>query len=429
MVFDTSSLAYTCLKGCMYMLHKSMLHFPVIIKNTMSDGYGVQLRIKKYVKGGAWLDAAVEAVKLAARVKKAVKVTDAAEAESVIAASSAHPFLTEGAFALLKSRQADREQLNPLQLQQLWEYTMAVMKYKVAPSSVDAEFVEGYIGAYISSSSVRNMNNKFRQLSRFGRAHEDSAAQLQLFYDAEKSAISLSVNSDMSKALGEVHRFWPPAIAACNLLDMLDAEWRRKVDVALQGDGDGDGDSVISFTSKEGAMALLGWVDKMRDDDEYAKLLKVLGIKPRTEQPARTRGKLLESLRSLDGSIGVAADAPGADGGVDAEGDADAPGDYAEAPGDDVEAPRDEAGPSSATTTPPRKKATKAVAERQSTPRGKVLTASKLVKGVLEAAFGISCDLNDGVAVLDITAFTNMRTRRATLFNTSLFIDDVSDEL
>ena len=38
LVFDTGSLTYTCLKGCMYMLHKSMLHFPVIIKNTLSDG-------------------------------------------------------------------------------------------------------------------------------------------------------------------------------------------------------------------------------------------------------------------------------------------------------------------------------------------------------------------------------------------------------
>ena len=48
---------------------------------------------------------------------------------------------------------------------------------------------------------------------------------------------------------------------------------------------------------------------------------------------------------------------------------------------------------------------------------------------MLEAAFGIKCNLEDGVGVLDITKFTNMRMRRASMFSTYLFIHDVADEL
>ena len=347
LVFDTGSLAYTCLKGCMYMLHKSMLHYPVIIKNTLVDGYGIQLRIKTYSKDDDWLDVPSEIFKLAVRIKDAVKITEAVLANDVVKAARAHPFLNADTFAALKTRQADRQQLDKLEMQQLWEYSMAVMKYRVRP---DAEFIDAYVGAYISSQNVRGMNDLFRQLSRFGRAQEDIAKTLQRCYDDERRAINCSANSDMNKALGEVHTFWPPAIAVCNLLDVLDTEWRGKVDAALDGDDDA---LPIKFSSNAAATALLGWVERMTDD-EYSKLLEVLDIKPRKEQPSRTRGQLLACLRGLG----------------DGDGDAEAPGGSTSAPpvvDDAVTPPKATRGRKAAPKTP------------RSTPRGKVLTGSKLV--------------------------------------------------
>ena len=199
LVFDTGSLAYTCLKGCMYMLHKSMLHYPVIIKNTLVDGYGIQLRIKTYSKDDDWLDVPSEIFKLAVRIKDAVKITEAVLANDVVKAARAHPFLNADTFAALKTRQADRQQLDKLEMQQLWEYSMAVMKYRVRP---DAEFIDAYVGAYISShrcvclmhpvpfrdiysqqcfSQGKNSNTLKRLQSRVIRDLQDSKDELIVF--------------------------------------------------------------------------------------------------------------------------------------------------------------------------------------------------------------------------------------------------------
>lgn len=137
---------------------------------------------------------------------------------------------------------------------------------------------------------------------------------------------------------------------------MMAPDWRGKVSATLVSEDDGN--ETIQCTSKAAALALFKWASDM-DDDKYSNLLKTLGIKPRTDQPTRTRGKLLECLRSLDED--------------EDEG------------GDDADVGTKEASPP-LTVTPKGRKGKTATAssaaspsKRTSTPRGKVLTSSKLV--------------------------------------------------
>ena len=420
LVFNTSSLAYTCLKGSMYMLHKSMSHFPLIIKNTLSDGYGVQLRIKRFDGNG---QDGKEVEEMAKGFKRKVKESDAAMAQEAIEAARAHPMLTSTQYGALKARQAcqaEKDHLSRLEMQQQWEYYMAIILYELRPSKVDAEFLAEYVGAYCSASSEKSMMEQFRKLSRFGHAHTSTPAQLQKYYDAPKEAMNLSDNADITKALGKVHDFWPPTIAVCELLDMVAPDWRSKVSDELGRNNDDS--EPIRFTSKAGALGLLKWASNM-NDDKYAKMLSTLGIKPRKDHPTRTRGLLLKYLHALDDE-GEEAVAPGVCSDERVPQGTPRKGRKAKAP----------AAAASASSTPPATAAAAvggvaASSAASFTPRGKVRSSSTFFKSLIESAFGIKCIVGDGVISLDVEAFTYMRKRRSAPFSTYMFDDTAEDDL
>lgn len=272
------------------------------------------------------------------------------------------PLLTSSGYAALEARREAKQGLSQLEMQQVWEYDMAINLYGLRRTEVDAMFLAEYVGADGSES----MREQLRRLSRFGYAHTHTAAQLRL---CQESA------DYVAEAFGDAHAFWLPAVAVGELLDRVAPDWRGKVSDALGRAGGGGGGAAIRFSSKAAALALLRWASGM-DDERYAQLLKMLGIKPRPEQPSRKRMRLIESLRELD-----------------EEGEEAASSEAACA-----------SSPDGGGCT--------------STPRGKVKTSSALVNALIEAAFGVKCIVGDGVISLDVDAFTYMCKRRERPYGT-----------
>ena len=277
------------------------------------------------------------------------------KATDPLAAVDAQPLLTSAEYAALEARKEARQGLSQQEKQRMWEYDMAINLYRLRRTEVGPAFLAEYVGADGSES----MREQLSRLSRFGYAQARTAAQLRLSAD------------DVAEAFGDAHAFWLPAVAVGELLDMVAPDWRGKVSDAL-----GRGGMAVRFSSKAAALALLRWARDM-DDERYARLLKVLGIKPRPEQPARKRRRLIESLCELD------------------------------EPGEEGSSGENERASSPDGST----------GGRTSTPRGKVKSSSALIRSLIESAFGIKCIVDDGSISLDVEVFTYVCKRRQAPFS------------
>ena len=283
--FDTTSLAYECLRGYIHMRHKSMAHYTDIMCDVMRR-YNVPLVVEEFhmESGGVPWDAATSHTKLSA---KEVKEMEKALADSVrYPAEASKDVLSDRQAMALKLATSYGKTGTAEQKQQLHVYAMVTERYGI-PASVTCgeEFYEEYIGTFVLSESD-NMVKQFYALQRFHRSAHLTVAELHSEYIRKQIRLDNRAGSSIALHNSRQHQFYQPAMTVSRLLDHLaGAVWRAKV-VAREP---------LELKMSAFCPGVVAWAKEMKSDEYYSNNA-MMGIRPSKGDAAARRVSLIAAL-------------------------------------------------------------------------------------------------------------------------------------
>ncbi|GAX85861.1 hypothetical protein CEUSTIGMA_g13277.t1 [Chlamydomonas eustigma] len=262
-VFRTNSLAYACLKGCMYMLHKSMVHFLPIIVSSLQE-YGVEVTITEF-DGGSTSDFLKSHAK---QLRDSLSQRRKTEVDQVLLGARSRSHLTQTEFDEMdrQVKRTSKAEVSNVMKQLIYEYRYCVLRYRVDLDDVhnDPEFMKKYVGSCEIKGERTRMNSQCRRLLMFEWASSNTTAKMSSQLIFERRTKASEDNSEMSLHIDQSINTWKPAaIAGAHLLDLLVPSWRSDV----------TNGTPLSFTPSSCVDTLRKWL-KALGPSKYAKLKK-----------------------------------------------------------------------------------------------------------------------------------------------------------
>ncbi|GAX86005.1 hypothetical protein CEUSTIGMA_g13421.t1 [Chlamydomonas eustigma] len=260
-LFDTNSLSYACLKGCMYMLHKSMAHFSSIILSNLQE-YGVKVTLVPFEAAEEDEDMTRHALTL----KEGLNQRQKDESTQAILGALERPPLTKMEYE--KARAAP--EMSKILEQLVHEYRLCVLLYHVDLDDVhnDVEFLKTYVGPCSPHRLRKKMELQCSRLLSFEWSLSGlSTHQLSSWLVSKRLIAARETNSDLSTHMNKDLTIWKPAaLAASRLLDLLVPDWRS---LALT-------DS-LTYTPRDCVEGLWTWLQDM-GALKYNKLVEEMGF-------------------------------------------------------------------------------------------------------------------------------------------------------
>ncbi|GAX86415.1 hypothetical protein CEUSTIGMA_g13825.t1 [Chlamydomonas eustigma] len=262
-VFRTNSLAYACLKGCMYMLHKSMVHFVPIIVSSLQE-YGVEVTITEF-DGGSTSESLKSHAK---QLRDSLSQRRKTEVDQVLRGARSRSHLTQTEFDEMdrQVKCTSKAEVSNVMKQLIYEYRYCVLRYRVDLDDVhnDLEFMKKYVGSYEIKGERTRMNSQCRRLLMFEWASSNTTAKMSSQLIFERRTKASEDNSEMSLHIDQSINTWKPAaIVGAHLLDLLVPSWRSDV----------TNGTPLSFTPSSCVDTLRKWL-KALGPSKYAKLKK-----------------------------------------------------------------------------------------------------------------------------------------------------------
>lgn len=309
---DSHSLAYACLLGRMYMLHKSMAHYPAVYISMLRE-YSIVINERHYMEDGRWYRKDDAVMALAGSLQKQVKGGELEVAADLRRQAAEQGIISEQRFKTLKAKQGSADGVNSLERQLLWEYMVVVQMYAIPEQLADAAFMDAYVQSYLPSTTEQEVMCKHLRLTRLWAMCNNDRAGLESAYRARVQNVAAGgataydgpggsgsshngrrghlKNTEVALFRTSAHQFYPVAIHLRQLLDLVTPGWPDRVSAQLPEGGTG-----WTVSSSNVLRALKAWVDGFASDEEYAALLKSTGLKPEKRQSRSSRAELQQQL-------------------------------------------------------------------------------------------------------------------------------------
>ena len=309
--FNRNSLSYVCLKGCVYMQHKSLSSYTDILINTLRDDYNIPVTVTS-------MDSSMDIGEFTGDDLKELKAEMTAEAREkareLRTSMECCTLLSDARAAMLsEKRLAGTERISDVEQQRLWVYFMVVKRYRIPlgssafvegrPRLLDEAFVEDYVSSYAPKTLSEAATKQFYKLKRLDHVAKYSLPELEAAYcekleSIRKKAKEMNAASpaagrgggasprnikkleeilkkggaDMEVHQTKAHQFYPPAMKMRKLLDRMDPEWADKLNAGTDG---------LKLAMEVITRSMVDWLSEDITDEEYIDLMNRLGIEYR----------------------------------------------------------------------------------------------------------------------------------------------------
>ena len=301
LVFDKSSLAFTCLKGCVYMVNKSNAHYTSVLLRTLREDYGIPVTFKVFAHTDAG-DSDDDGVgKLSRDLDRRLRMRDADRGNALMQTEACTRLISLERGKELHFRQRRGDEMTDVERQQLWVYHMVVERYHLpvaADAEIDTEVLEKYVGPCIPKTGSEAMLRQYYALKRLDKLYESTTMEARGKYLSDVQAVTCMHNSAMELHETKLHNYYKPMIEVGELLDQLDPQWRVSMVSGVV-----EGALVLPISNKALLVKLVAWLQGM-SNDKYADVMGALGIELRSDSNNFTRASMLAALSDGGGGSG-----------------------------------------------------------------------------------------------------------------------------
>lgn len=297
--FDRSSLAYACLKGCVYMVNKSNKYYTSILMRTLREDYNIQVTYKAFANSGE-SGSDDSNGRLSKELDKQLRLSEAERGASLMQREECTRLISNERGEVLQQRKSRTEELTDIEEQQLWVYHMVVERYKMvvsAGSIVELDLLKKYVGPFFPKESKNAMLSQYYALKRLDRLYESSVSEEHCKYQTDLRTIGELHNSAMEVHETKLHNFYKPITEVGKLLEALQPKWRDLLShTNAEGGIDAEGAVVFPVSNKTLITKLIAWLSQM-DNERYNDLMDTLDISMKRSDTAKhTRPSLIAAL-------------------------------------------------------------------------------------------------------------------------------------
>ena len=176
--FDTSSLAYTILRGSVAARHKSMLSYSQIYQRALEE-YHIRVELRSAGEGGWSEGIDRNSWDLAVGAREGAAKAAAQLGEQLQAMAAERGIISGPEFDALQRKRGGKEGLTNEERQLWWEHHWAVRRYGVPEGSVDDSFRQRFVKSFVPATVKEEVETQYRRLRRLRYAHKYDQQELQ----------------------------------------------------------------------------------------------------------------------------------------------------------------------------------------------------------------------------------------------------------